>query len=100
MSFFSSFASKFLVSWIYFSSGQRNQTICPSDSSDHHVIQNAQHPTEDYTGDIKFKVLKLISLILFPFFKQIEEFAIIYDYLASLMERNVGKYFIQTLPAQ
>lgn len=61
MSFFSCFPSKILVSWIHFSSGQRNQTIGSSNSLDHHIIWNAQHPTEDYADDINYIGLKLIS---------------------------------------
>jgi len=68
MSFFSIFASKFLVSWIYSSSGQRSQTIGPSNSLDHRIIWNTQQPIEDYTEDITYIGLKLISLILFLFF--------------------------------
>lgn len=91
MPFFSSFASKFLVSWIYFSSGQRNKTIGPSNSLDHHVIWNAQHPTEDYTGDINYIGLKLISLIIFLLFfsfNKLKSSAITYGYLALLLETN------------
>lgn len=82
ISFFSSFASKFLISWIYFRSGQRNQTIGRSDSLDHHATWNVQHPTEDYTGDINSIGLKVF------FFNKQESTAIIYDYLALLLERN------------
>lgn len=44
-----------------FSSGQRNQTIGSSNFLDHHIIWNAQHPTEDNAGDINYTGLQLIS---------------------------------------
>lgn len=61
MSFFYGFPSKILVSWIHFSSGQRKQTIGSSNSLDNHIIWNAQHPTEDYAGDINYIGFKVIS---------------------------------------
>lgn len=102
MSFFSCFPSKILVSWIHFSSGQRKQTIGSSNSLDHHIIWNAQHSTEDYAGDINYIGLKLISGYIF-FLYRLKSSAIIYDYLAMLLERNgmlADPIYKQMFPAQ